>query len=338
MKMTLQGIADALGVSKVTVSLVLNGHAAKYHISPATAAKITAYCTQNKYAINVNARRINSKLIRNIGMVVFEGYEENPNPMADYYEAMVVGGAAMTARKNGFCTSLIITHHEKELDGILERFYAKEVDGFILSGFPVASSWRENFRREKIPVVVVGGDPAHGLPTVNLDNCAMSLALARHVIGPAGRRHIGFISGGPLSYPGNERRRGFELAMAEYGLAPVFDVDCMFFEERAYAQVNKLFRRPRFTCDAIVCANDAMAIGALRALREHGIEVPREIAVTGADDIPALKYVSPAISTYSLRPHAQGSEAFLLLRKIAEGKECQQTVSLKSELNLRQSA
>jgi len=338
MKMTSQGIADALGVSKVTVSLVLNGHAAKYNISPVTAAKITAYCAQKKYAINVNARRINSKLVRNVGMVVFEGYAEKPNPMADYYEAMVVGGAAMAARKNGFCTSLIINHHEKELDSILQRFYAKEVDGFILSGFPVAPSWRENFRREKIPVVVVGGDPAHGLPTVNIDNYEMSLALARHVIGHAGRRRIGFISGGPLSYVGNERRRGFEQAMAEQGLTPVFDVNCTFLEDRAHTQVKQMLMRPRFACDAIVCANDAMAVGALRALHEKGIDVPREIAITGADDIPTSKYVAPGISTYPLLPDEQGSRAFLMLRKIAEGKECQPAICLKSELRLRQSA
>jgi LacI family transcriptional regulator len=338
MKLTLQSIADALGVSKATVSLVLNGHAVKNGVSPVTAAKVAAYCTQKKYAINVNARRINSKLIRNIGMVVFEGYEEKPNPMADYYEAMVVGGAAITAKKNGFCTSLIINHHEKELDGILERFYAKEVDGFILSGFPVAPSWRESFHREKIPVVVVGGDPAHGLPTVNINNYEMALALARHVIGHAKRRHLGFISGGPLAYVGNERRRGFETAMAEQGLTPVFDVDCSFLEELAYEQVKKRFTRPKFSCDAIICANDAMAIGALRALQEKGIAVPQEITIAGADDIPTAKYVSPAISTYSLLPHEQGSKAFLMLRKIAEGKECQPIACLKSELKLRQSA
>ena len=338
MKMTLQSIADALGLSKVTVSVVLNGRAAQYGIRPATAAKITDYCAQKKYAINVNARRINSKLIRNIGMVVFEGSKEKFIPMADYYESMVVGGAATTAKKNGFCTSLIINHHEKELDGILERFYAKEVDGFILSGFPVAPSWRERFLREKIPVVVVAGDPAQGLPTVNIDNYEMSHALTTHVIGHTGRHRIGFLSGGPHSYTGNERRRGFEGAMAEQGLTPVFDVDCNFVEDNAYAQVKRLLARPKFTCDAMICANDAMAIGALRALHEKGIVVPRDIAVTGADDIPALKYVSPAITTYSLLPHEQGSEAFHLLRKIAEGKECQQTICLKSELKLRQSA
>jgi len=60
--------------------------------------------------------------------------------------------------------------------------------------------------------------------------------------------------------------------------------------------------------------------------------------VTGGDDIPTLKYVSPALSTYALLPGEQGRKAFLLFQKIAEGKDCQQTVCLKSELKLRQSA
>jgi LacI family transcriptional regulator len=338
MKMTLQSIADALGLSKVTVSVVLNGRAAQYGIRPATAARIVDYCAQNKYAINVNARRINSKLIRNLGMVVFEGGKEKFIPMADYYESMVVGGAATTSKANGFCLSLIINHHEKELDGILERFYAKEVDGFILSGFPVAPSWRERFLREKIPVVVVAGDPTQGLPTVNIDNYEMSHALTTHVIGHTERHRIGFLAGVSHSYVGNERHRGFTQAMAEHGLTPVFEVNGWFSEDKAYTQVKQFLARPTFTCDAIVCANDAMAIGALRALHEKGVKVPQKIAVTGADDIPALHYVSPAISTYSLLPHEQGSQAFLLLRNIAEGKACQQTVCVKSELKLRQSA
>jgi len=251
---------------------------------------------------------------------------------------MVVGGAAMAAKKNGFCTSLIINHQENELDGILTRFYAKEVDGFILSGFPVAPSWRENFRREKIPVVVVGDDPAQGLPTVNINNYEMSYALTQHVIGRAGRRQVGFLSGSPFAYVGNERRRGFEHAMTAHGLTPVFDVNCMFFEERAYEQVKRLLARRKFACDAIVCANDYMALGALRALHEKGIEVPREIAVTGGDDIPTLKYVSPALSTYSLLPGEQGRQAFLLFQNIAGGQDCPQTAGVKSELKLRQSA
>ncbi|MEI8078283.1 MAG: LacI family DNA-binding transcriptional regulator [bacterium] len=336
--MTLQSIADELGLSKATVSLVLNGHAVKNSVSPVTAAKVAAYCAQHKYVINLNAQRASRKLVRNVGMVVFEGYEEKPNPMADYYEAMVVGGATVSAQKNGFSTTLIINHHEKELDGILNRFYAKEVDGFILSGFPVAPLWRESFQRENIPVVVVGGDPAQGLPTVNVNNYELSLALTRHVIGQTKRRHLGFISGGPLAYPGNERRRGFEQAMAEHGLTPVFDVNGAFLEDTAYSQVKKLFRRPAFTCDAIICANDAMAIGALRALREQELAVPRQIAIAGADDIPTARAVFPAISTYSLLPDEQGRKAFLLFQKIAEGKECQKTVCLKSELKLRQSA
>jgi len=81
-----------------------------------------------------------------------------------------------------------------------------------------------------------------------------------------------------------------------------------------------------------------MALGALRALHEHGIAVPQDIAVTGGDDVPALKYVAPALSTYSLLPGEQGRQAFILLRKIAEGKECRQAICLKAELKLRQSA
>ncbi|MEI8078765.1 MAG: LacI family DNA-binding transcriptional regulator [bacterium] len=336
-KMTLQSIGAALGVSTATVSLVLNGLAARNGVSPVTAARVAAYCAQNKYVINVNARRIKSKLIRNVGLVVFERYAGKPNPMADYYEAMVVGAAALTANQHDFCVSLIVNYHEHALDSMLQRFYAKEVDGFILSSFPVDPAWRDRLRHEQIPVVVVGGDPAQGLPTVNINNYELSLALTRHVIRNTGRRHLGFLSGGPLSYPGNERRRGFAQALAEPGLTPVFDLNCWFLEDTAYAQVKQLLARPKFTCDAIICANDNMAIGALRALHEHGIAVPREIAVTGGNDIPALQYVSPGISTYALLPDEQGSQAFLLFKQLAEGQKCQHTVCLKSALKLRQS-
>jgi DNA-binding LacI/PurR family transcriptional regulator len=338
MRMTLKRVAEDLGISRATVSLVLNGRARNFGVSRTTERRVLDYCSEKKYTININARRINSKLTRNVGLVVFGGYTEVDSPLDEPFTARIAGGAAMAAKESGFCASLIVTEQEAEIDSLVERFHARELDGFLLFGFPVAQSWRERFKDEKIPAVIIGGNPADGIPTVNINDYDMSYAITRHIITECGRRKIGFLAGGPRSYVADERKRGFTAALAAAGLKPLFCRECSFREDEAQRYVIQNADEIRSSCDAIVCANDHMAVGAARALLERGVKIPAEIALSGADSDPALKYFSPSISSYTFLGHEQGREAFLLLKELTENRGSGKNIVLTSKLQIGESA
>ena len=335
MKMTIQSMADELGVSKASVSFVLNGRAKEIGISDTSAKRILEHCAKRNFAININARRANSKLTRNVGLVVYGSYSNLPNPLAEPCAAIIAGGIASAAKESGFCVSLIVTNGEDELDTLLRRFQAKEVDGFILSGFPLFDSWRSRFLRDGIPVVMIGENPADGLPTVNIDNYEMSKALSSHIIEKHGRSKLGFLSGGPRSHVGNERKRGFLDAVAEHGLSALFVEDCSFREDFAHQRVKELLRGD-FACDALACANDSMAIGAARALLEAGVDIPGDLRLAGADGSRDLNYFPAPIDSYSLLPHEQGAAAFELFHSILENKTGERHMLLHSKLILRE--
>jgi len=334
--MTLQTIATHCRVSKATVSLVLNGRAEELGVSPATAAKITRYCVRKKYAINVNAQRINRRLIRNVGLVL-HAYSDLRSPFEDRCLTFIAGGVAAEAKRDDFCTTLILSSDDRELDGLRARFQGREMDGFVMSGFPVPDAWTKWFLAERVPVVAVGEDPARGLPTVNAKERELTHALTRRIIVDSRRTRLGFLSGGPRSFVGNERKRGFLEALSEFGLEPALMADGCFREDVAFELVRGETSSGKPGMDALVCANDQMAVGAIRALARNGIPVPDRVSVAGADDLPDYKHFSPALTTFSARYHDQGVAAFRLFRQVLEHQTGVGPIRLDSQIEWRES-
>jgi len=331
--LTLGRIAEDLGVSKATVSLVLNGKAKEKKVSPVTARRVAEYCQRKKYAVNAHARKMNSRLAKNIGLILFGGYTETPNPLGEHCTSIISGGITMAAKDADFTVTLLITEKEEDIGDLLQRFYSKDVDGFIVVGFPEPASWRKAFKSEKIPIAIVGGNPQHRLPTVNINDSEMSFQMTEYVIN-SGRKNIGFLAGGNTSYAGNERKKGFMSAMKAYSLKPEMCEIFNFNERDAYKGILKMLGSKQFKCDALVCANDSMAIGAAKALIESGKKEPEDVLVTGADEKDYLRYFSPSISTFSLLPYEQGVEAFKLLKRQLDGKQKTKHIKLESRLLL----
>ena len=211
------------------------------------------------------------------------------------------------------------------------------MDGFILSGFPVPSLWRKTFLNEKTPIVAIGEDPACGLPTVNINNGDLSGELTAYLIEKVGRRRFVFLSGGPRSYVGNERKKGFLKALASHRLTPVYSSDCDFSEDKAFEwmEIERARKGKEMPFDAVVCANDSMAIGAMRSFLLSGITIPRDVSVAGADGLREFRYFNPSLTTYSLMPHEQGTESFHLLRQIVEGKARSKHILIRSKIEMK---
>jgi LacI family transcriptional regulator len=162
----------------------------------------------------------------------------------------------------------------------------------------------------RLPVVRIGaGADGSGVDAIMVANHAGALAMGRHLLF-LGHRRIAVITGGSENLDVRERLEGFRAALREAGIAPdpALELAGDFTEESGYAAgVRLAAMEPRPT--AVFALNDAMALGAMSALRAAGLEIPRDIGVTGFDDIPTAQYLEPPLTTVRVDISALGARA-----------------------------
>src|SRR5699024_9386382 len=163
--------------------------------------------------------------------------------------------------------------------------------------------------RSRGGTVAMIAQPVLEIPTVVIDNHGGAAALARELVA-AGYRELAVLTGPRTHLTASERTGWFADALAEQGLAvaPEHLVECAFTRDGGYAGMTELLaagRRPQ----AVFAVNDAMAMGAMAAAREAGLDVGRDIGVAGFDDIHARPDVTPALSTVAFPLQAAGIRA-----------------------------
>lgn len=335
MKYSLAKIADELGVSKATVSLVLNGKARQGRISADVEERIKSFCSEVNYIPNIHAQRINRKFAKNIGFLVNQSARRyETNPFSDYNVSEIMGGITLAADKKGFRVTVQLYDDNMDEGRVFDWLRNHEIDGLIYYGMDMPERWTEIFADEKRSVAGIGIRPHESISAVNIDNFECSRKLTKAVIS-TGRKNLMYISGIDGSYVSDERKRGFLSACAENGIeankTAVISAD--FSEKLAQKAVLEHY----LDADAVICANDDMAIGALMALKKLGIDVPGQTAVVGADDIIIGQYFSPSLTTFSNMQRELGISAFdCLVRMINGGKS--ENIVLKSGIVERESA
>jgi DNA-binding LacI/PurR family transcriptional regulator len=337
---SLAKISRELGVSKASVSLALNGKARQGGLSLDLEQRILEFCRQVNYRPNIHAQRLNRRLVDNIGVLIEEtGIDDELTPFADYNISHVIGGIAAAADAAGYRFSVQLYKRGMDEERIFEWFDTREIDGLIYYGFDMPDSWRSAFRKQNHHVVGVSINPDQDLPCVNVDNFQAAQHLATHLIAQ-GRRHFLYLAGNPSSYPGQERLRGFRNTLQTYQI-PFADEFC-FQADYSFAKAQAIIRRRmqpgQAPVDAIVCANDNMALGAISALQELDINVPEQVAVTGADNIKLGRFFTPPLTTFDYRPYDQGRAAFKLLQQIIQGEANPPNITLDAPAYLRDSA
>lgn len=337
---SLTKISSELGVSKASVSLVLNGKARSGGISKELEKRILDFCGKVNYMPNIHAQRINRNEVKNIGILVHDisGLDEI-TPLAEYNISHVLGGIAMAADRAGYRFAVQLYKYGMDENKIFDWFKTREIDGLIYYGFKMPEAWRKTFIEKKYAIVGVSIDPAHGLPSVNIDNFNASFKLTERLI-KKGHKKFLYIAGNEGSYPGDQRLEGFLKALRRNkikfnkndSLIHGF-FDCNIAEEA----VRNRWMNGKLQEDAIICANDNMAVGALKALNEAGVSIPKQIAVAGADNMKIGRFTTPPLTTFDYLPYELGKTAFELLLKIIKGKKPENIV-LNSSLHFRGSA
>ena len=226
----------------------------------------------------------------------------------------------------------IIRHLES-----MGRGYA---DGLIISPIFADPEITELIARLKVPVVLIGTLPdGLNVDNVHVDS-AKGIRLAVEHLKDRGRKDIGLLNGPVRTHPGRRRKEAFKNAITSLGLN--FDENFTFEAEDFTAshgyQAMQIFGKLR-KIDALICANDLLAAGALKYLSEQGIEVPESLAVIGIDNTELASLVKPTLTSIDLLAEARGKlAAALLLDRIVNPDRAPKVIKVEPVLVVRNSS
>lgn len=274
---TIYEVARRAGVSIATVSRALKGSA---RVTEGTRSRVLAAAEELQFRPSPLARSLAEGRHAANGIVF-------PDLSGPYYAEVVLGYEEVAAEL-GNSVLILATHGRTDPAGTV-RDLARRVDGMVIMGRTVPDQVVRQVAQSGVPLVLLARGALEGLDTINAENEASARALVDHLLGH-GYDSFAFL-GDPAQSPDVAGRYlGFCQALAGAGLTPpkapvrcAFDVGA---GRRAARSVLARSRRPR----ALVCANDEVALGALRAAEELGLAVPGHVAVTGWDDIMAAAY------------------------------------------------
>jgi LacI family transcriptional regulator len=329
-RVTLVHVARLAGVSPTTVSHVLSG---KRWVAEGTRRTVQDAIARLGYRPNNVARSLRTRRSKMIAIVV-------PDITNSFY-GVLTRGLADAVDGTGHGTYVCNTDGNREReDAFLADVIDRGVDGLVMAAGDVTAQVRVGPAGLGVPAVCVGGaldDDPH-VDRVTPDDGVGSYAAVRHLL-DRGRRRIAMIQGPPAS--GTARYEGYRRAMGEAGRAvqPDLVVPGDWSRPGGHRAMQRLISVPARP-DAVFCANDLTAIGAIDALREVGLAVPGDVAVVGFDDVDAATIVSPALTTVRNPAYETGRTAgeLLLSRMLGSYTGDGRTVVLPCPLVVRESA
>ena len=146
MKYSLDKIAKELGISKSTVSLILNGHAAERRISAELEKTVKDFCDKVGYVPNINAKRASSKYVKNVGFLINQNLlSTGHNPFSDQNTSEITGGIVSAATNEGFRVTIQFCNEDTDESEILEWLRNREIDGLIYYAYSFDESWYGEF-------------------------------------------------------------------------------------------------------------------------------------------------------------------------------------------------
>lgn len=327
---TINDIAKRVGLSKASVSRALNG---KQDVDPETRKRVLKVAAQVGYVPSASARALSNGRSNCLGLLV---------PTLTWpWILEVLRGVAEEIERSGYSLILYTTSggEDSEREFMSQVVPAGAVDGLALV-IPLGMlEYIERLARGGLPIVVVD-DRGHypDLPTVATTNIEGGRSATLHLI-ERGRRRIAMLNG-PHDFGCNrDRLEGYKSALQKAGLQfdPKLVVDSDFKESGgASAMTTLLAADPKL--DAVFVANDVMAFGAMRALRNAGRRVPDDVAVVGFDDIPASAMTHPPLSTVRQPLYEMGRTAASMVMAAVRGESITKRIELPTSLVIRESS
>lgn len=325
---TIIQVAAEAGVSTATVSRVLSH---PNRVAPPTRARVLEVVAALGYRPNVAARTLRTLRAAKILLTV----PDISNP----FFASVIRGAEEAARDAGYAIVVGDTRHDAGVeDQYAEMLSRREVDGLIFLGHRLPGSLSPLLDTRGALAPIVNGcefSADLGVPSVHIDNAAASADAVEHLVA-LGHRSIGVVTGPPASPISRDRLSGAIAAATRHGIEARLDVREGDYSARsAHAHARDLVAAG---ATAIFCFSDEMAMGAMSALGEAGLDCPAAVSVVGFDDLPLARYLRPALTTVAQPKGMIGARAVDLLVGILRGEAPpMRQVTLAHELVVRES-
>jgi LacI family transcriptional regulator len=328
MKPTIYTIAKEAGVSIATVSRALNNGS---RISEATRNRVLDVANQMGYQPSASARNLAMKTTESLALVL-------PQISGPYYSELIRGAESISHINNYHL--LIYSSPDVDNDDALLRLLPTRTDGIILGTHSSTLAYIRQLVKRHFPFILLGYSiPNLSINSIYPDNETGAYQLTLHLIKVHHFRKIGFICGPENQNHSRERLVGYQQALIESDIKihPEWIVPGKFDEGSGFLGAQQLFNLPD-QLQAIVAANDQMAIGALAAARTANYSVPEDIAIVGFDDVPSAQYMQPPLTTVSLAIFEQGAKAVAqLLKQITQPDLPAQAIIVSTSVIVRSS-
>lgn len=327
-------VAKEAGVSRTTVSLVLN-NVANISINDATRKRVFEAAEKLNYHPNATGRKLVTGKSSTIGLVLRQSTDQ---VFADAFLMRVMVGIEQAVAPHGFHV-LLKPIDPSHPDSYSQLINENHVDGIILSGPRQDDKDILRYRSDGFPVMMMGQLADSGIPFVDVNAVDGAASATRHLI-DLGHRRIAMITNAPLEYTSaQQRRQGFLQALEQANLSPDEHLiqQGAFTPASGYQAMTDLLKASELPT-AVFIASDVVAVGAMRAIKKAGLRIPQDIALVGFDDIPMAAYFDPPLTTIRLPAYELGWHAGERLARLILGESLDDLgVYLDTELITRES-
>ncbi|MEF3311496.1 LacI family DNA-binding transcriptional regulator [Paenibacillus sp. GYB004] len=337
MSYTLESIAKLSGVSRGTVSRVINNQPG---VKPAVRERVLGVIAETGYVPNPQARSLAGGRTENIGVVVFGN---SPLFLSHHLFFEVLQGIQSHSTLNAYDLVLFSNRSDRDAEYWKRIGDKRKVDGLIIMGERIQESYLQYYYERDIPFVLVGKRLSDNIPLfcVTSDYRKGAYEGTKHLL-DQGQRKIVLIRGLLNTYHENERYAGYVQALEEAGLGP--DESLMLYgqaeKQTAYAEMSRLLEGG-VTFDGVFSGNDLMAFGAIEAMKERGLRISQDVAVVGYDDIEAAQYFAPPLTSVRQDKRRIGQEATQLLMRLLHNeidRSVPSDIIIESRLVIRDSS
>jgi len=335
MAITIKDVAKKAGVGVGTASRVLNN---KPLVSERTRQRVLEAAQELNFFPDASAKRLKSGRTQVIALVVEEQLPEQI--VANVFLSELLRGFHKAARAHNYHVLFEPFFPDDNTNNRhLRLVQENHVDGMVISGPRFDNKQLLELVQQGGPVVLHGRLPGSDVPFVDVDNREGARMATRHLLS-LGHRQIGLITNAPLDYTAAmDRRAGYQEALLEFGLEldeALIQIGSFSAQSGYRAMQTLLALSPPPT--AVFAASDDVAIGAMRAARDAGLQIPKSLAIVGFDDIPSAIHLHPRLTTVKVPAFELGRQAGILLIKFIEGEKMSNTqVLLNTELVIRDS-
>jgi LacI family transcriptional regulator, galactose operon repressor len=333
MPLTIKDVASLAGVSRSTVSRVLNN---RYGVKPTVRERVLRVMREHNYSPHAAARNLASARSDCIGVLIPRSAAVS---LSDPFIATMIQALVDAATQQGYFAMLAMVTADRET-GFYDRIIrGRHFDGIIMFSSDIDDPILPLLIKDGRPLVMIGRHPYFtDVASVDVENRQGAREAVAHLI-QRGHRRIGLINGELQMEAALARRDGYKQALLEAGLPIQADlmVEGFYSHTGGLDAMQTLLKLPD-PPTAVFAASDRMAVGALEAVRNAGLRVPQDVAIVGFDNLGLAASATPPLSSVAQPIDVMAADAVQLLIEQIKGESVPRSVRLVGQLVVRESS